>query len=296
MAIAHPFEYHKPATLDDALALQARYQGKVEMLAGGTDLINWLKEDFVQPAAVIDLKGIDALRTLEFKGNTLHVGALTTFRELIDAEIVKTRFPLIVEQSGVVGCHGVRNRATMVGNICSAVPCCDSGPVLYVYDAQVVLKSAKGERKVPIQSWFVAPKKSCRQPDEIVTGLEIPLPAGKNAGCYVKLGRYKGEDLAQASVAVLALDGGEYRVAFGAVGPTPIRATKIESILRGKELTASVLEQVIGLVPETIAPISDVRATKEYRLHMAKVMVKRGLVAAAGRLDGRGPSYGLSVI
>lgn len=296
MAIAHPFEYHKPATLDDALALQARYRGKAEMLAGGTDLINWLKEDFIQPEAVIDLKGIDPLRRLELVGNTLHVGALTTFRDLIDSKIVKSHFPLIVEQSGVVGCHGVRNRATMVGNICSAVPCCDSGPVLYVYDAQVVLRGAKGERKVPIQQWFVAPKKSCRQPDEIVTGVEIPLPKGKNAGCYVKLGRYKGEDLAQASVAVLALADGEFRVAFGAVGPTPIRATKIEAVVRGKELTDGLLEKVIGLVPETIAPISDVRATKEYRLHMAKVMVKRGLVAAAHRLAGSGPDYGTPVI
>lgn len=296
MAISHQFDYHKPPDLDEAIRLLADYKGKGVVLAGGTDLVNWIKEDFIAPEAVIDLKGVSELRKIEFSGNTLVIGSLTTFSELIDSARVNESFPLIVEQSHVVACHGVRNRATMVGNICSGVPCCDSGPVLQVYDAVICVKGPKGERKIPIMDWFVGPKKTSRDPLEIVQKVEIKLPGRKNAGCYVKLGRYRGEDLAQASVAILALDGGETRISFGAVGPTPIRSKKIEVLVSGRELTDSLVTDLDKLVEAEIAPISDVRATKEYRLHMAKVMLKRGLQAVRERLAGSGPAYGARLI
>ncbi|PKL47983.1 MAG: FAD-binding protein [Candidatus Riflebacteria bacterium HGW-Riflebacteria-2] len=296
MAISHQFEYHRPPTFGEAMKLIADYKGRASVLAGGTDLVNWIKEDFLAPEAVIDIKNIPELKKLEYSGNTLSVGAAVTFSEMIDSARVKELFPLIVEQSQVVACHGVRNRATMVGNICSGVPCCDSGPVLMVYDAVVHVTGPKGERKIPVMEWFVGPKKTSRDPMEIVTKIDIPVPTVKNAGCYVKLGRYRGEDLAQASVALLALEGGETRVAFGSVGPTPIRSREIEEFLKGRELTDSLWPDLDKLVEKTIAPISDLRATKEYRLHMTKIMLKRGLNAVCKRLVGTGPAYGSSLL
>jgi carbon-monoxide dehydrogenase medium subunit len=124
----------------------------------------------------------------------------------------------------------------------------------------------------------------------------VALPKNKHAGCFVKLRRYEGEDLAQASVVVLALAGHDYRIAFGAVAPRPIRAGKIESLLAGKPLSDSLIREAVRLLPEVIAPITDIRASREYRAHMVGVMLDRGLRAAVARLAGAGPEYGTSLI
>jgi carbon-monoxide dehydrogenase medium subunit len=129
-----------------------------------------------------------------------------------------------------------------------------------------------------------------------VTGIEIPLPARKHAGCYVKLGRYSGEDLSQASVLVLALPGKKYRVALGAVGPVPIRAAMVERLLQGQDLSSELISKSQALIAAAISPITDIRATKEYRLHMCQVMFERGIRAAADRLAGNGPDYGTRLI
>ncbi|MFC1742567.1 FAD binding domain-containing protein [Candidatus Riflebacteria bacterium] len=295
MAIAHEFDYHKPANLDEALEFLAKYKGNASILAGGTDLIGWIREDFLTPEALIDIKGLSELKRLDFQDDRLFIGSLVTFAELIKSEIITGKFPLLGEAASVVGSCGVRNRATMVGNICSSVPCCDSGSPLLVYEAEVQVKGPEGTRKIPISSWFVGPKKTALKEGEIVLGLEISLPDAKHGSCYVKMGRYRGEDLAQASVAILAFEK-SFRVAFAAVGPTPLRAKGIEKHLEGKELSDSSIEEAIKLLPEEISPITDVRATKEYRLHMCGVMLKRGLKAASSRLAGNGPASGTKLI
>ena len=153
-----------------------------------------------------------------------------------------------------------------------------------------------GKRKVPLNKWFVGPRKTVLKRGEIATGVAVPLPKKKHGACFVKLRRYEGEDLAQASVTVLALAGNSYRVSFGAVAPRPIRGERIEALLEGQELTDDLIQQAVRLVPEEIAPITDIRATKEYRTHMVGVMLERGLLAAVARLAGTGPEYGTSLI
>ncbi len=296
MAIAHEFDYFKPSSIDEAINLLNKYGAKARILSGGTDLVVRIKDGFETPDAVIDIKGLDELKVLDFKDNKLIVGTLTTFNELIDSEVVKEKFPLLWESAKSVASMGIRNRATMVGNICSAVPSLDSGPALLLYEATVVVKGKDGERRIPIEEWFLGPRKTALKEGELVEYIEIPLPQKKHAGCYVKLGRYNGEDLAQVGVGVLALEGNEYRVAFCAVGPKPTRAKKIEELLNGKELSDSLIEEAKKLVEEEISPITDIRATKEYRMHMAKVMLDRALKAAVGRLNGKGPDYGTKLI
>ena len=296
MIIAHEFEYFKPSSIDEAIKLLNKYGAKARILSGGTDLVVRIKDGFETPDAVIDIKGLKELKKLEFKDNKLIVGSLTTFNEIIDDETVKEKFPLLWESAKSVASMGIRNRATMVGNICSAVPSLDSGPALLLYEAIVVVKGKDGERRIPIEEWFLGPRKTALKEGELVEYIEIPLPQKKHAGCYVKLGRYNGEDLAQVGVGVLVLSGNEYRVAFCAVGPKPTRAKKIESLLNGKELSDSLIEEAKKLVEEEISPITDIRATKEYRMHMAKVMLDRALKAAVERLNGKGPDYGTRLI
>jgi len=176
------------------------------------------------------------------------------------------------------------------------VPCCDSGAVLLVYEAAVLVVGPAGKRKVPLRDWFLGPRKTVLKRGEIATGVAVPLPKKKHAACFVKLRRYEGEDLAQASVTVLALAGNRYRISFGSVAPRPIRGEKIEALLEGHALSEGLLQEAVQLARQEIAPITDIRATKEYRTHMVGVMLERGLRAATARLAGTGPAYGTSLI
>ena len=287
MPILYDFEYFKPMLVSEAINLLLAHSNAA-ILAGGTDLILNLKQGIATPEVVIDIKGIDELKEIDLDGSHLRIGALVTFNDLIESDIVKDKFPLIAEVSKTVGSMGIRNRATMVGNICSAVPCMDSGPLLCVYDADILVSGSAGERKIPVSEWFLGNRETSIQEGEIVTGITIPFPDKKHAGCYVRLGRYAGEDLAQVSVDLLALSDDTYRIAFGAVAPIPVRAKKIENLLNGKKLDDVLIEKAKEIIPEEIAPITDIRASKEYRMHTAKVMFERGIKTAVDRLNGGG--------
>ncbi len=296
MAITQEFAYLKPRTVADALRTLAKYGSRAQILAGGTDLIALLADDVLHPAVLVDIKALPGLGEIAFKDSVLTIGALATFSDLRDSTVIAKKFPVIREMAGWVASTAIRNRATMVGNICSAVPCCDAGPILMIYDASVLVAGPGGRRKVPLREWFLGPRKTALKKGEIVTGVAVPLPRRKHAACFVKLMRYRGEDLAQTSVAVLAITGNEYRVAFGSVAPAPIRARKIEVLLAGKSLSDELIERAVALVGSEIAPITDIRASKEYRTHMCGVMLERALKAAVARLNGAGPAYGTSLI
>jgi CO/xanthine dehydrogenase FAD-binding subunit len=296
MAIAHEFAYVKPGTMREAVRTLGRYGPRACVLAGGTDLVGLMSDGMVAPEAVVDIKGLPGLDRIEVKGGILSIGALVTFTDLLDAPVIAKKFPVIREMAGWVASVGIRNRATMVGNLCSAVPCCDSGAVLLVYDAVVHIAGPSGKRKVPLREWFLGPRKTVLKRGEIATGVMVPLPKQKHAACFVKLRRYEGEDLAQASVTVLALAGNRYRISFGSVAPRPIAGERIEALLEGQPLSDELIRQAVKLVPEVITPITDIRATKEYRAHMVGVMLERGLRAAVARLAGTGPAYGTSLI
>lgn len=294
MVIANEFEYRRPTTLPEATKYLTEQPGEVRILAGGTDLIAWLRDDAVAPDLVVDIKAIPDLHDLKIEGDTLHIGSLVTFSDLINSELVNERAPLLAEMAETVASTGIRNRATMVGNICSAVPSCDAGPVLLGYDTTVHLTGPDGSRSVDINDWFIGLRKTARTDDEIVTHLTMEVPP--HGGVYVKLMRYAGEDLAQAAVGIVAYPGDEYRVAFGAVAPIPFRSDRIESALRGKPLDDQLIADAVAMVAGEISPIDDIRATAAYRTRICEVMVERGLPAARDRLSGSGPTYGTRLI
>lgn len=296
MPIAHEFEYVKPATLEDAVAILAERGEGARVLAGGTDVVAQLRDDVITPEVVVDIKGIPGLADIRIVGERLFIGPLVTFTDLIESGLIRENFPLLYEMAVNVASKGVRNRATVVGNICSAVPSCDAGPVLLVHDARVLILGPEGERSVPIDEWFTGPRKTDLKHGELVVGLELSCAARACAGSYVKLRRYRGEDLAQASVAVLVSPGHEYRVAFGAVGPRPARARKLEAAIKGKEPSDEMLAIARKAIARETSPITDIRATAEYRAHMLEVMLERGIRAAVARLNGSGPEYGTSHI
>ena len=283
MAIINDFEYHKPTAIKEALSLLTKFEDKAKILAGGTDLIVHLKEEMVKPEAVIDVKALPGFSEIKFEGNKVFLGAGVTFTEIIESEEMKQKLPILWQASETVASIGVRNRATLVGNICSAVPSLDSAPALQVYDAEVMVKSEKGERTISIHDWFTGPKKTCLKPDELVLGINIPITP--HYGVYEKLGRYKGEDLAQAGIGILVNKAKNYKFAFCAVGPIPKRFDKLEKFMKGKDITEGLLNEAAELIPEEISPISDIRSSKEYRIHMMKVMFKRGMLKSMAALE-----------
>lgn len=296
MSIACEFEYAKPAGLAEALRLLARPSAAGAVpLAGGTDLVAWLRDGSVRPGFLVDIKGLADLCGIRLKGGRLWLGANTTFAEIMASPLVRKQAPILVEAAGMVASTGVRNRATIGGNLCSAVPCCDSGPALLVYNATIHVATRQGARRIPANQWFLGPRKTALAKGGIVTGISIPL--GRHAGAFAKLKRYRGEDLAQASVAVRVDGQGMWRVAYGSVAPTPIRGPKVERLLKGeKKPAAPLLKQAVALAEAEVAPITDIRGSQIYRRLMIGVMLKRTARLAAARLAGRGPEYGLNIL
>lgn len=292
MPVAQNFTYVKPKALDDAVALLAEHGANARVLAGGTDLALKIKEGAETPDVVIDIKGIEALRSIRVQDGRVHVGALVSFTQITEDEHILDTCPLLRDAAATVGSVGIRNRATLAGNICSAVPSLDSGPTLLVHEAQVHVKNVQSERTVPIGEWFTGPKRCALEAHDLVTGISLPVPESAYAGSYVKLGRYSGEDLAQAGVGVLALADRTYRVAFCAVGPIPKRSQQLEQLLNGNAISDALIEEAKALIPEEISPITDIRSTKEYRTLMAKVMFERGLKLAVERLNGNDAHHG----
>jgi carbon-monoxide dehydrogenase medium subunit len=281
-------------SLADAIDALSTCPGSVRVLAGGTDLVAWLRDDAVAPDLVVDIKDVPGLGDISLDGDMLSIGSLVTFTDLIESDVITERVPLLAEMAETVASTGIRNRATMVGNICSAVPSCDAGPVLLALNSTVHLAGPQGERSVDINDWFVGLRQTAKHDDEVVTRVTIELR--EHGAVYAKLMRYAGEDLAQAAVCIVAYPDRTYRVAFGAVAPTPIRSTRIEETLNGKTLDDELVAEVVALVGSEISPITDMRASAEYRTRMSEVMLERGLWAATERLSGSGPGYGERLI
>ena len=296
MTIAAEFTYVRPDTLEEAVGILAEHPGDARVLAGGTDLVAWLRDEAITPDVVVDIKRIDGLGQIVDEGDAVSIGSLVTFSELIRSDLVSARLPLLSEAARTVGSTGIRNRATLVGNICSAVPSCDAGPALLSYDAVVEVAGVGGARRIPIGEWFMGPRQTALERSEIATRVIVPVPAGPHGSAYVRLSRYRGEDLAQASVSVVVTEDWDYRIAFGAVAAAPLRAARIEQVLGGRALTDDLIAAATARVDEEVSPITDIRAGREYRLHMCRVMLHRGLVAAADRLVGHGPPLGTSLV
>lgn len=292
MTITQDLAYVKAASLDDAVAALVDAGPGARVLAGGTDLIGWVRDDLVAPGLVVDLKGVPGLAAITAVDDRhIELGALVTFSDLLHSALVRDRAPVLVEMAHLMASVGIRNRATVVGNLCSAVPCADAAPVLLTYEAELTVVGPDGRRTVPVGEWFRGPRATALGPAEIATAVTVSLPSERHAGAFAKLARYDGEDLAQANLAVLALGDRTYRIAFGAVAPTPVRVPSTEAVLAGQTIDDRSVADAAAVVLDEIAPITDLRATREYRERMCLVMLDRALRAASARLAGGGPPY-----
>ena len=277
------FEYLSPETIDEALALIARYRKKAKLMAGGTDLVPKLKRRTIPvPEYIIDLKKIPSLDYINYKkGRGLKIGALATINDIAKSALIREKFPILFQAAESMASPQVRHRGTIAGNICNAVPSADTAPALLALEASTKLLSKKGERIVKLADFFKGPSETVIKPDEMLVEIEIPdLPAG-SLGKYSKLSPRRAMDLAVVGVAVvILLNNGlisDIRIALGAVSPTPLRVSAAEEILLEKKPDAKLIEQAADIAATCCVPITDHRASAEYRADMVRVLTKRAL-------------------
>ena len=271
------FEYVAPKTVKEAINLLATYKEKATILAGGTDVVIRLRDEIIEPEFIIDIKHIDELNGIKFdKKEGLFVGANATMHEIQNDKNVKEFYPFYADACGHVGSKQVRNKATSVGNLCTASPLGDSLTPMYCLDATVVIEGPKGKREVPVREFITFVRKTVLERDELVLGVKFPYVECK--GIYTKNARRHEVDLSNIVATILKV-GDEYRIAYGSVAPTPIRLVKTEEFLKGKKIDDKVIEEAKKILATEISPISDLRATKEYRVSVSQSILENSLKA-----------------
>jgi CO/xanthine dehydrogenase FAD-binding subunit len=288
------FDYIKPASPAEVSKLLLKRNGDARLFMGGTDVFVRMRDGFIAPRFLIDVKRLSGMTAIKFaKRSGLTIGAGVDMNSIARQPAVAENCPLLVEAIDSVASYQVRTRATMGGNLCNASPAADTAPAALVLETNLVLHGRRGERVVPIGEFFLGPGKTAIKRGEFLLRIEIP-PVPKGAvGRYLKLGRNAHGDLAIVGVAVLgypdkkAKSGFTFRIALASVAPTPIRVPKAEEILSASPLTADVIQAAAVAAMETAKPIDDVRSSAAYRKAMVRALTMRTVSYVWRALDGK---------
>ena len=283
------FAYERPDRLDDAVALLAEHGTDARLLAGGTDLIIRLRDGTLRPSVVVDLKRIgeldDSIREVD---GVLRIAARTTMTDIGADARIRRDDTALAEGASVVGSVQIRNRATLAGNICNASPAADTSPALLVFGAVVVIAGPAGERRLPLDHFFVRSGITNLAPGELVTAIELPLPAFARGSTHVRRTRRRGHDLASVTLACAVGADGLTRIAYGSMGPRPWLVVDETGVLADPSASdAAKLERLESLFVDASPSPTSLRASPDYRLAMLRVLGLRAVTAAVERLAAR---------
>jgi CO/xanthine dehydrogenase FAD-binding subunit len=276
--------YERPETLAAAVAILDRQGDSARLLAGGTDLIIALREGRLRPAVVVDAKRIPELRpAITEADGRLSIGADTVMTDIAADTRVRKHFPALAEAAAVVGAVQIRNRATLAGNIANASPAADTAPPLLAYAAEVIACGPAGPRRIPVHEFFVGPGETALARGELITAIELRYPVGPAGSAFGRLTRRRGADLASVSVSASIDGSGRTRFGFGAVGPRPLLATDDSGVLADPATDPATRASLLATLAMATSPVSDVRASREYRMSMLAVLGERVLGTAITR-------------
>jgi carbon-monoxide dehydrogenase medium subunit len=280
------FDFHEPASVEEACQVMAHYREKARPLAGGTDLMVNMKKNIVAPEQIVSLGRIESLQSMSRQNGTLTIGACFTVADLAASDSVRKAVSALCTGAAGLGSPLVRNLATIGGNIGSARPAADLPPSLMAYGTTLVIESAGGKRELDLGEFFKGPGMTALAADEIITEIRIDVPGpGAGAG-YINIGVRRAQDCNIVNVAsFLALDdkGGTIRTArvvMGSVGPTPLRAPSAEKVLVGEKPDAALFAKAGAAAEADSSPILDFRGSAEYRRLMVGVLTRRTLEIA----------------
>jgi carbon-monoxide dehydrogenase medium subunit len=286
------FDYHAPATLDEAIALLGKLGDTAKILAGGQSLIPAMRFRLASPEVLVDIGRIRDLAYVEERGDHLAIGAMTREHALEASPVVSASYPLLLDTAKVIADPLVRNKATVGGNIAHADPANDHPATMLAYGAQVIVRGASGTRTIGIDDLFVGLFETSLKPGEILTEIRIPRPGKASGGAYTKIERKVG-DYAIAAVAVqLELAGAaikSIRIGLTNVSPIPMRARAAEAQLTGARPTDDVLDAAARAAAAECDPSADLRGQVDYKRDMVRILTKRTVRRAVERaLGGKG--------
>jgi carbon-monoxide dehydrogenase medium subunit len=284
------FEYLAPQTLEEAVALLGRYGGEAKVLSGGQSLIPLMKLRLAAPGYLVDINRIPGLQYVKEVNGSLRIGALAREADLEASDMVRSKYPLLFETASVIADPLVRNMATVCGNLAHGDPANDHPATMLALEAEVVAVGPKGQRTIPVTSFFTGLFATALASDEVLTEIRIPAPPPRSGGAYLKMERKVGDFATAAVAAQVTLDGGGVcqRAGIGLtnVGPTPIKATRAEEFLRGKRPEAAAIKQAAQLAAEASQPASNLRGPAEYKRDLVRVLTARALTRAFERAGG----------
>ena len=282
------FNYFAPQDLKACFEIIDQFDKGVTFMAGGTDLLVRMKSGRISPQVIIDIKNIKEVRAhIEKNQEWIDVGALTSMAEIQGNSLIEEYFPALKEAAGSIGSVQIRNRATIGGNLCNASPAADTTPALLIYNAQIDIASKNGTRILPLDHFLLGPGKTALQPGELVKSILLPLPPSGQAASYERLSRRRGVDLAIVNLCGQVFASGKVRVAVGAAGPVAFVVEDQSGILTNPNVEEVAKEEKLTEMMHKASPISDIRASKEYRQAMLVVLSKRALRRASSRLNSQ---------
>lgn len=288
--IPRSFEYSAPGTLNEAISLLQKLGPDAKILSGGQSLVPMMKLRLASPPHIVDINRIPDLDYIKEEAGVLRIGALVRECDLEVSDLVRSRFPILVDTTSVIADPLVRNQATVCGNLAHGDPANDHPATMLALGASVVAIGPKGEREIPVAGFFPGLFTTALQPDEILKEIRIPMPPPSSGGAYLKLERKVG-DYATAGVAVqITVDAsGECSMAgigLTNVGFTPLKASKTEAFLKGKALDGATIKQASEMAGSESQPVDDIRGSAEYKRDLVRVLTARALNRAISRAKG----------
>lgn len=280
------FDYFAPDTIKEAVEILAAHPNAM-MLAGGTDSLVRMKGRVWTPDVIVDVRNLPGARDLTFQAKSgLTIGPGTTMQQAALSDVVQKRFAAVAQGASVVGSIQIRNLATIAGNVCNAAPSADTAPGLIALGAKVKIAGPNGRRTMSVEKFMTGPGQTALTSGELVIGIEVPTPPARTGSAYVRHTPRSAMDIAVVGVgAAVTLAPRstvckDAKIVLGAVAPTPIRAKKAERILKGKDLTPEIIALAAKAAAGEARPITDVRASADFRREMVRVLTQRMVQAA----------------
>lgn len=285
-------DFRSYQTETETLAILAEFGDAARILAGGTDLMIQYQRGEIKPAVLLHIRRIDELQGVKVNG-LVTIGALTTHRQLCTDDLIRRHFPALAEAAATVGGWQTQEAGTVGGNLCNASPAADTAPPLLASDATVHLASSRERRSIALDKFLLGRRRTARQPDELLTSVELVPPPPHTGEAYIKVGPRRAMEVALVGLAVrvtLGDDGAtvtDARIAACSVGPRPFRAAEAEAVLIGSRLEAGVVAEAGQLLTQEADPIDDFRATASYRRRVLAPLLGRAVETARLRAIGR---------
>ena len=283
------FQYHRPRSVDEAVALLAEHGEEARVLAGGHSLIPMMKLRLAEPAHLIDLKGVDSLRGIAEADGAIRIGAMVTQAEIIASAPLAAACPILREAAELIADPQVRSCGTIGGNVANGDPGNDMPAVMMCLGASYVLHGPGGDRAVAARDFYEGTFETAAKDDEVLIAVDVPIPPSGQGQAYAKMKRKVGDYATAAAAVALTMDGGTCRaasIALTNVAPTPLHAAAAGEDLVGTAVDGAAIDQAVASAVEITDPVSDLRGPAEFRKHTAGVMTRRAIEAALGRTKG----------